>query len=78
MDGLGDLKGGWLDCRACWIPDQITEPVAPLYNIVCIVWFPPSPSAGAMLFIVLLGYCVDAGGSLVFHGVGDRSLDTVK
>jgi len=30
------------------------------------------------LFIVLLEYCVDTGGSLVFRGVGDRSLDTVK
>jgi len=30
------------------------------------------------LFIVLLEYCVDTGGSLVFRGVGERSLDTVK
>ncbi len=35
-------------------------------------------STHVKLFVVLLEYCVDTGGSLVFRGVGDRSLDMVK
>ena len=43
MDGLGR----WLECRACWICDWITEPAGPhcIYIVCIIMVFPPSPSA---------------------------------